>query len=85
MTLVFVIWRRTILARLEFILLSGLIGGVMFFIIDLPATSWGAWSTNYAKTLGPMFGWSVLEELIWAILVFISAAAMIEVLVSGEK
>ena len=60
------LFKKIIFARLKFILTSGFLGGILFFIIDLPATMWGAWSMNYTKTLGPMFGASVVEELIWA-------------------
>lgn len=72
-------YKDIIFARIKFILLSGLLGGVLFFIIDLPATRWGAWSMNYEKTIGPMFGGSVVEELIWVILVMIIIASMVEV------
>ncbi len=74
------LFRKIILTGLKFIFISGLLGGIVFFVIDLPATLWGAWTTNYEKTLGPMFATSVIEELIWAILVFMSVAIMIEVL-----
>lgn len=77
--IIFLFFKKVIMARLKFILLSGLLGLVWFFIIDPPATSWGAWTMNYSKSVGIRFGNSVVEELIWAILVCMSVASMIEI------
>ena len=74
-----ILFRRIIITNLNFILISGLLGGVLFFIIDLPAMIWGAWSINYTKTFGPILGPSVIEEFVWAVLVFMSVAIMIGV------
>jgi len=75
------IYRKLILKRWKFILASGLFG-FLFFIIDLPATKWGAWQFDYSKTLGPIFGKSVIEELIWTILVCMTVALMIEIFIN---
>lgn len=85
--IVFCVFRyRSILKkRLEFIFFSGLVGGVLYFIIDIPATYWGAWTMNLAKTFPPIVGLSVFEELVWAILVCMTVAVVIEVVLSKKK
>lgn len=67
--LIWVKYRRIIYKNKLLILLAGLFGFVSFFIVDPIATKWGAWSFDYSQTLGIFIGKSVLEELIWIVLV----------------
>ncbi len=77
--LVWVVACRTLIVeRWKFILSAGLLGIAIFFVMDLPATFSGAWTMNYAKTLGIRLGPSVFEELVWTILVSVSVGIIIE-------
>lgn len=75
-----VVWRER-----RFVIYAGLFGFVIFFIIDPVATYWGAWGFDYTKTLGIRFGFSVLEELVWAMLVSIIVAIAISVAAPREE
>lgn len=79
MSLSLLMYWRTLRARWKFIFTAGLLGALLFCIVDPAALTWGAWTMNYTKTLGPVLGPSVCEELIWAILVCMNVAIMIEI------
>lgn len=81
----FGVYRRIFFKKLKFFLISGLLGVVYFFIVDLPAMAWRAWEFDYSKTLGVAFGKSVVEELVWVVLVFMTVAVIIEVLMERNK
>jgi|SRR3989344_2831647 len=81
----FGIYSKLFSQKLRFVLISGFLGLVYFFIVDLPATSWGAWTIDYSKTLNMRFGNSVLEELIWTILVFMMIAFVLEILLKRKE
>ncbi len=81
----FILFRKVIFAHWKFILISGALGGLLFFIIDIRAVMLGAWSMNYVKTFGPILGPSVIEELIWMILVFMIVATLIEVYILRKQ
>ena len=75
----FGIYKKIFFRKLKFILTSGFVGIIYFLLVDLPATKWKAWEFDYAKTLNIKIGSSVLEELIWIVLVFMAVALMIEI------
>ena len=81
----FGIYRKLFFKRWKFMLISGLVGVGYFFAVDVPATALKAWEFGYSKTLGISVGTSVLEELIWMILVFMTVALIIEVLIEKRK
>lgn len=72
-------YRRTIMEEKRFLVIAGLFGFCIFFIIDPLATYWGAWGFDYTKTLGIRFGFSVIEELVWAMLVSTIVALAVSV------
>lgn len=83
--LIFILrYRKILFTHIKFILFSGLLGSVLFFVIDLPGTRWNAWTMNYSKTFRPIFDTSVFEELIWVILVFMVVAMVIEIVLSEK-
>jgi len=65
------------------LLIGGLFGFVMFFIVDPIATYWKAWEWDYSKTVNILIGYSTFETIIWAILV--CAAVALAVAVGAEK
>ncbi|MCL4387481.1 hypothetical protein M1307_03780 [Patescibacteria group bacterium] len=68
------------------ITVASILGFLSFFLVDPVATHWGAWGFDYTKTLGINFGKSVIEELIWNILVFnILALVVISAAEKEEK
>lgn len=74
----FLYW-RLLKKRWKFICAAGILGAICFFIVDPAALLWGAWTMDYSKTIGITFGPSVVEELIWGILVCMNAAILIEI------
>lgn len=78
-------YRKTVLENKRFILASAIFGLLIFFVIDPIATRTGAWSFDYAKTLGIHFGKSVVEELSWAILVSSITAVAVSVGAGKEE
>jgi len=52
----------------KFIFITALCGLILFFLVDPVATSWGAWSYDYSQTFNVRIGYSVVEELVWAVL-----------------
>ena len=53
----------------KLIIISAIFGLVLFFLVDPIATYWGAWNYDYSQTFNVRLGYSVIEELIWAVLV----------------
>src|ERR1035437_2444428 len=78
-------YKEIIFKKLHFVLMSGLFGAILVFIIDLPATNWKAWQYDYTKTLGINFGKSVFEELVWVILICMIVAIIIEIFFERQK
>jgi lycopene cyclase domain-containing protein len=86
--IILLIYKRywaTVKKEKKFIILSAILGFIIFFIIDPIATHWGAWGFDYRKTLGIYFGLSVIEELIWAMLVSMITATAIAVAANKEE
>jgi uncharacterized membrane protein len=82
---VFFYFYKDITKNFKFIALSAFLGAVYFFIVDPFATVWGAWQFNYDRTIGINFGPSVVEELMWAILVFFVVGILVSVMGSAEE
>lgn len=61
------------------------VGAIYFFIVDPFAVLWKAWQFNSAKTLAPFFGPTLVEELIWSVLAFGFASAIVRVLSEAEE
>lgn len=70
---------RGILARFKKLLVLGALTGLpLYFIGELAFMYWKTYFYNYDKTLGIIIRGSVIEILIWCILVtFITSAAVI--------
>lgn len=85
--MVFVLKRFWKIVKKEkfFIIYAGIFGFLIFFIIDPAATNWGAWGFDYSKTLGIYFRLSVVEELIWAMLVSMIGAVAVAIAASKEE
>ena|SRR3989344_6435123 len=77
--IIFAVLRYWTLIKQEkkFILAAGLFGFLIFFIVDIVATYWMAWEFDPNQTLGIRFGKSVLEELVFGIIVSIIVAVAI--------
>lgn len=73
------IYRKLVIKKMKFILISGFVGALYFFTVDLQMTKLKAWEYDYSKTLGIRFDFAIVEELIWMILVFMLVAVAIEV------
>ena len=81
----FGVYRKIFFKRWKFILISGLVGVVYFFAVDVPSTALKAWEFDYSKNLNIPIGTSILEELIWMVLVFMTVALIIEVIMQRKK
>lgn len=81
----FMYHKETLKRGKKFIFISGFLGVLYFFTVDVIATSLKAWEYNYSTTLGIRFGYAVIEELIWMILVFMLTATAIEVYLHKKK
>ncbi len=77
-------FHNTIRRRWKFIVIAGWVGFFLFFAIDPLATHWEAWSFDYSQTLNIRFGKSVLEELVWGILVMMISAAAVAILMERK-
>ncbi len=60
-------------------------GALYFFVVDLLATKWEAWQYDYAKTMGTFLEKSVIEDLTWTIMVFMTLALVIEIFFEKQK
>ena len=76
-------YKKIISRNKKFLISAALIGATLFFIVEPFATGWGAWSFDYNQTLGIKIGSSLIEEVIWGILV--STIVALAVLVGAEK
>ncbi|MFZ3015895.1 MAG: hypothetical protein WA101_02760 [Minisyncoccia bacterium] len=83
--IIFVSYRNILLKRWKFILISGFLGIIYFFIVDILATNWKAWEYDYTKTLGINFSKSVFEELIWMVLVWVTISILIEIYLERKE
>lgn len=83
--ILFLFFNKTIAKNIRLIKWSIVFAVVAFFIVDPFATSWGAWGYDYSKTLGIGFGKSVIEELVWAILVCIVLAIVVAFCADKEE
>lgn len=81
----FGIYRKVFFKQWKFMLISAIAGIIYFFIVDLSATTWKAWEFDYARTLNITIGDSVIEELVWVILVFVTVALIIEIILEKIK
>lgn len=73
-------FRRLLLKKRKFLLVSGFLGILLFFIVDPIAIYWGAWGYDYEKTLGVKLSYGVLEEMVFGILATMTVAAAICIL-----
>ena len=79
----FLFYSKLIFKNINFIFASILFAIIGFFIIDPLATYWNAWGFNYDKTLNiRICNTSVIEELIWAILLCSFVAIVVSVCIN---
>jgi len=81
----YLLFRKQIARNRRFITLGFLLGICYFLVVDPWAVLWRAWEYNYRMTLGPFFGPTVAEEMLWAALAFSFAAIMVAVLAEAEE
>ncbi len=80
-----VIYWREVKRNITFIKWSIVFAIIAFFLVDPLATAWNAWGYDYNKTLGITIGKSVIEELIWFILVCIILAIVVSICAEKEE
>lgn len=62
-----------------------LAGAIYFFAVDPFAVVWKAWQFDSKKTLTPFFGPTLVEELVWSVLVFGFTALLVKILSEAEE
>jgi hypothetical protein len=67
------------------LLLGLFIGTIYFFTVDPFAVIWRAWQFNPIKTLPPLFGPTLGEELFWSVLTFGFTAMLVRILSDAEE
>lgn len=76
---VFLIYRhgKIIFQYKKFLLATAILGILCFVVLEQIAVTWGAWGYDNQKTLGIYLGVSVIEMLIWTILVPLIVASVV--------
>jgi hypothetical protein len=76
---ILIYWKKIFRIR-KYLLFVALFAIIAFFIVDPIATYWEAWGFDYDMTLNiRILGNSVLEELVWAILLCLFVGIVISV------
>ncbi len=78
-------FRNPIKKYKKLITYAGFLGVLYFFIVDPVAVSWQAWSYDENLNLGIKFWGTLLEELIWSILVFMIVSVVVCILVDAVE
>lgn len=82
----FLKFRKVVRKNILFIIFSFFFGFFGFWVVDPVAISWGAWGYDVHKTLGVMLpGGSVIEELLWALLVAPLLGILVSVFAEREE
>ena len=83
--LLFVRKRKEIKKYKKLIFYAALFGFFGYFLVEPLAVFWGAWGYDYSKTLGIKIGGSVIENLMWAVLLAPVVALTVAIWSDREK
>ncbi len=81
----FLRYPKEIKKSFKLVLAGSIFGFLGYFLTELPATYWGAWTYYRNSVLGIYIGKSVIETLLWAVLLGAIMGVAVSVFASREE
>ncbi len=81
----FVRYPKEIKKSFKLAVAGSIFGFLGYFLTELPATYWGAWAYYRNSVVGIYIGKSVIETLLWAVLLGVIVGVAVSVFASREE